>query len=128
MSKLPTDYPTVQVAGGYKDKCVKLETKDTGSFGAMVKMYIAAGNLFIGAFDLANALKDAPKATTFGFQFYKRPKTLKGYYKFKQDRFILRTGSLKLERKIDLISMLSCMRPKITHLCWMEPILLLRIK
>ena len=83
MSKLPTDYPTVQVAGGYKEKCVKLETKDTGSFGAMVKMYIAAGNLFIGAFDLANALKDAPKATTFGFQFYKRPKALKGYYKFK---------------------------------------------
>lgn len=46
-------------------------------------MFIAAGNLFIGSFDLSNALKDAPKATTFGFQFYKRPKALKGFYKFK---------------------------------------------
>ena len=83
MSKLPTDYPTVQVAGGYIGKCVKLETKDTGSFGAMVKMYIAAGNLFIGTFEVGNALTDPRKATNFGFQFYKRPKTLKGHYKFK---------------------------------------------
>ena len=83
MSKLPTDYPTVQVAGGYIGKCVKLETKDTGSFGAMVKMYIAAGNLFIGTFEVGNALANPRKATNFGFQFDKRPKTLKGHYKFK---------------------------------------------
>ena len=99
MSKLPTDYPTVQVAGGYKDKCVKLETKDTGSFGAMGKMYIAAGHLFIGAFDLANALKDAPKATTFGFQFYKRPKTLKGYYKFKAGPVYTENGEPQTGKK-----------------------------
>ena len=86
MAKSPTDYPTVQVEGGYSKKCVKLETKDTGSFGAMVKMYIAAGNLFIGNFDVTKALagqEGALKATTFGFQFYKHPKTLKGYYKYK---------------------------------------------
>jgi len=83
MAKARTEYPTVQVTNGFRGKGVKLETRDTGSFGAMVKMYIAAGNLFIGTFDLANALNDAPKATTFGFQFYKRPKSLKGYYKFK---------------------------------------------
>ena len=86
MAKSPTDYPTVQVEGGFNKKCVKLETKDTGSFGAMVKMYIAAGNLFIGNFDVSKALagqEGALKATTFGFQFYKHPKTLKGYYKYK---------------------------------------------
>ena len=86
MSNNPTDYPTVHVGGGYNGKCVKLETKDTGSFGAMVKMYIAAGNLFIGNFDVSKALagqEGALKATTFGFQFYKHPKTLKGYYKYK---------------------------------------------
>ena len=60
-----------------------METRDTGSFGAMVKMYIAAGNLFIGIFEVGNALTDPRKATNFGFQFYKRPKMLKGYYKFK---------------------------------------------
>lgn len=83
MAKSKTDYPTVQVANGYKGKGVKLETCNTGSFGAMVNMHIAAGNLFIGTFEVANALTDARKATNFGFQFYKRPKALKGHYKFK---------------------------------------------
>ena len=53
------------------------------SFGASVKMYIAAGNLFIGTFEVGNALANPRKATNFGFQFDKRPKTLKGHYKFK---------------------------------------------
>lgn len=86
MAKSAFDYPTVQVEGGISGKCVKLETRSTGSFGAMVKMYIAAGNLFIGNFNVTKALDEdegALKATTFGFQFYKRPKTLKGYYKYK---------------------------------------------
>ena len=99
MANSKTDYPTVQIANGFRGKGVKLETRDTGSFGAMVKMYIAAGNLFIGAFDLANALKDAPKATTFGFQFYKRPKTLKGYYKFKAGPVYTENGEPQTGKK-----------------------------
>lgn len=83
MAKTETDFPTVQVANGRSGKCVKLTTRDTGSFGALVKMYIAAGNLFIGSFNVNNALADAPKATGFGFQFYKYPEFLQGYYKFK---------------------------------------------
>lgn len=86
MANSETDYPTVLVDGGYEKKCVKLETRDTGSFGSMVKMYIAAGNLFIGNFDVGKALSGATgalKATTFGFQFYKRPVALRGYYKYK---------------------------------------------
>lgn len=83
MAKVETDFPTVQVADGFSGKCVKLVTRDTGSFGALVKMYIAAGNLFIGSFSVGNALADAPKATSFGFQFYKHPKFLRGHYKFK---------------------------------------------
>ena len=66
MAKNPTDYPTVRVENGYTGKCV--------------------GNLFIGNFDVTKALagqEGALKATTFGFQFYKHPKTLKGYYKYK---------------------------------------------
>ena len=62
---------------------LKLETRNTGDFGAMVKMYIAAGNLFIGTFEVENALTNPRKATNFGFQFYKHPIALKGYYKFK---------------------------------------------
>lgn len=83
MANNKSDYPTVQAAAGKVGKCVKLETRDTGSFGAMVKMYIAAGNLFIGSFEVTDALTDPRKATRFGFQFYKKPTTLKGYYKYK---------------------------------------------
>ena len=65
MAKTPEDYPTVQVNGGVDGgKCVKLETKDTGSFGSMVKMYIAAGNLFVGSFEVGQALNNAMKAPT----------------------------------------------------------------
>lgn len=82
MGKSPMDYPTVQVEGR-NGKGVKLETKSTGDFGAGVQMPIAAGNLFIGSFDVGNALLDAMKATKFGFPFYKHPTSLEGYYKFK---------------------------------------------
>lgn len=83
MAKTATDYPTVQADNGKSGKCLKLETRDTGSFGAGVNMPIAAGNLFIGTFDVSNALKDALKATRFGLPFYQEPVTLKGFYKYK---------------------------------------------
>lgn len=84
MAKTPEDFPTVQVNGGVDGgKCVKLETKDTGSFGSMVNMYIAAGNLFIGSFEVGQALNNAKKATHFGFPFFYYPLRLEGYYKYK---------------------------------------------
>jgi hypothetical protein len=83
MANSRTDYPTVQDDNGKSGKCLKLTTRDTGSFGKMVKMYIAAGNLFVGSFALANALTNPLKATKFGFPFYHIPLRLTGYYKFK---------------------------------------------
>ena len=68
-------------------------------FGAMVKMYIAAGNLFIGSFDLANALKDPLRATKFGIQYYKRPVSLKGYFKFKAGDVYTDKGAVQKDKK-----------------------------
>ena len=82
MARSPLDYITIQ-SQGYMGKGAKLETKSTGSFGAGVSMPIAAGNLFIGSFEVGNALKAAMNATKFGFPFYKHPTRLSGYYKFK---------------------------------------------
>ena len=82
MGKNTMDYPTLQTQG-YIGKGVKLETKGTGSLGLTVGMPIAAGNLFIGSFEVGNALKDAKAATIFGFPFFKHPTKLEGYYKFK---------------------------------------------
>ena len=84
MASSPEDFPTTQMDGGIQSThCVKLETKDTGSFGSMVGMPIAAGNLFIGSFDVSNALKEPLAATRFGYTFTQKPNRFTGYYKYK---------------------------------------------
>lgn len=83
MGKTPEAYPTVSVHD-IPGRAVKLETRSTGDFGAMAKMPIAAGNLFLGNFDVSNAMKDALKATLFGLPFGKEPISFTGSYKFKR--------------------------------------------
>ena len=80
----PEDYPSVAIAdGGLDGACVKLETRSTGKLGESVGMPIAAGNLFLGKFDVGPALTDGRKATTFGIKFDRRPIKFTGYYKYK---------------------------------------------
>jgi len=79
-SAKPDEYPTAPLVDGYDGAAVKLTTRSTGPFGAMVNKRIAAGNLFIGTFDMASALTDAMKATHFGQVFDRQPMTLTGYY------------------------------------------------
>jgi hypothetical protein len=81
-SAKPDEYPTTPLTEGYEGSAVCLTTCDTGPFGAMVNKRLAAGNLFLGAFDLTSALKDAMKATLFGIQFDKKPIKVTGYYKY----------------------------------------------
>ena len=85
-SAKPDQYPSTPLAEGYDGAAVKLVTSDTGSFGVMVNMRIAAGNLFIGVFDSKSATKAPLKATHFGEGSYNqinyRPVTLTGYYQY----------------------------------------------
>ncbi len=78
----PMSYPTVPDADGVAGYCVKLTTSDTGPFGAMMNMKLAAGNLFIGSFDTQMALQKPREATRFGEPFTKKPGAMKGYYKY----------------------------------------------
>lgn len=80
---LPDEYPSIINAQGRTGACAKLETKDVGIFGAMVGMRLAAGNLFIGTFDVLNATSKPLEATHFGVPFNKKPLALKGWYKYK---------------------------------------------
>lgn len=79
-------YPTIPVVDGYDGSAVKLETCDTGAFGLMKNMRLAAGNLFIGRFDATQAILEdgAMKATMFGLTYTagRRPVSLSGYYKY----------------------------------------------
>ena len=79
----PQEYPTVSIENGIDgSRAIKLETKSTGQFGETVKMPIAAGNLFLGSFDVNNAVQKPLKATRVGLPFGKKPLQLKGYYKY----------------------------------------------
>lgn len=77
------DYPTVPSPDGYEGNCAKLVTRDTGPLGNIVGMYIAAGNLFIGYFDVTKALTSTMQATNFGRPFDKVPVRFTGWYKYR---------------------------------------------
>ena len=78
----PLNFPTYQGDDGYRGKCLVLTTRRGGSLAELVNMPIASGNLFIGEFDVTEALQDALKSTKFGSQFDHVPTTLTGYYKY----------------------------------------------
>ena len=101
-SASPEEYPTIPWDNeSISGHCVKLETHDTGLFGAMMNMRIAAGNLFIGTFDVANALQDAMAATRFGLPFNKKPLRFEGYYKFKPGKDFQNRAGVIQEGRID---------------------------
>ena len=75
----PDNFPTILNSNGRNGNCVQLTTRVTGDLGNMVGMPIASGNLFMGYFDVGNALSDALSATQFGVTFYKEPVKLIGY-------------------------------------------------
>lgn len=59
-------YPTSVTEQGHRGSGAKLVTRSTGDFGALVGMPIAAGNLFLGNFNLSNATSKPLEATQFG--------------------------------------------------------------
>lgn len=91
-SKDRASFPTSSVADGKVGKGVKLETKETGSFGQDFGMPIAAGNLFMGTFDVLSALTNALKATRLGMPFEHVPTYIKGYYKYKAGEVFQENG------------------------------------
>ena len=83
MGNSPADqYPSVPIANGYEGHGVKLTTMSTGLFGVMANMRLAAGNLFLGKFDVDSALTNAMRATCMGIPFDRKPMKLQGYYKY----------------------------------------------
>lgn len=80
-SAAPENYPTSPI-DGIDGKALKLVTRDTGPFGAMAKMRLAAGNFFLGEFDVSQALSNAMTATRFGIPFNLKPVRFTGYYQY----------------------------------------------
>ena len=81
-SAQPMDYPTTPLTEGYDGAGVCLTTRDTGPFGKMANKRLAAGNMFLGTFDIAIAMSDHLHATRFGIPFTGRPDRFTGFYTF----------------------------------------------
>ncbi len=78
----PMDYPTTPLANGYDGAGVSLTTSDTGPFGKMANKRLAAGNMFLGTFDIRIAMSDHWHATRFGIPFTGIPDHFTGYYTY----------------------------------------------
>lgn len=82
----PTDqYPTASTPNGKTGKGAKLTTSSTGKLGSTFGMPIAAGNLFLGYFNIKIATSRPLDATEFGIQTtIDQPKSVKLWAKYKE--------------------------------------------
>ncbi len=76
------DYPTTPLADGHDGAAVCLTTRDTGPFGKMAQKRLAAGNMYLGTFDMKIAMSDHLHATRFGIPFTNMPNRFTGYYTY----------------------------------------------
>lgn len=79
----PETFPTYQGDNGVDGKCAVLVTRSTGSWGARLGKPLAAGNLYIGTFDMTDAVTHPLEATHFGTPFHNVPTMFSGFYKYK---------------------------------------------
>lgn len=83
-SKNPENYPSKKTENGYVGNAVLLETIEGGTvFGRPVPLF--SGNFFLGNFNVSKAVSDDElEATEFGRIYFSKPKSVKGYYKYKE--------------------------------------------
>ena len=98
----PSVYPVTQDPNGYRGKCAKLSTLSTGGFGAMFKKPIAPGTLFLGDFNVNEAMSNHLKATLFGIPETRKPLMLTGFYKYKSGEKVTDKDSKEIKGKRDL--------------------------
>jgi hypothetical protein len=79
----PEQFPTYSLAEGQQGRGVCLNTQSTGSLGAAFGKPIAAGNLFLGKFNVNAVFADALKATEFGIPTDRQPVKVSGWYKYR---------------------------------------------
>lgn len=83
IAKKSDAFPTVSIDVGVKGNGVKLTTLNTGSYGKLVGMPIAAGSIFLGSFHTEYAMSYPRLATHFGLQLVvRKPLRLEGFYKY----------------------------------------------
>lgn len=84
-SDKPADqYPTTYAVVSENNFAAKLTTQRTGALGVMFNKPIAAGNIFMGSFDVGATLTNPLRAVKMGVPFEHIPEVLKGTYKYSE--------------------------------------------
>lgn len=78
------EYISIPEEAGVEGRCVKLTTRSTGIFGQLAKRPLAAGSIFLGTFDLSQALTNSLGATRFGHPTKEIPLRFSAYYKYQR--------------------------------------------
>ena len=78
----PKEFPTFMSDEGVEGNCVRLETMSTGELGKSMGKPIAAGNIFLGRFNVDKTAVDPLKATEFGVRWDRQPVRISGYYRY----------------------------------------------
>lgn len=81
-SSNPEGYPTARLVDGKVGQGVKLTTQSTGNLGAIMGKPMAAGNLFMGEFDLGSSISNPLKSLHLGVPVDLVPKGVKGFFKY----------------------------------------------
>ncbi len=80
--KKPSDFPTSVTQDGFIGHGIKLTTLSTEPLGPIMGSPLAAGNLFLGDFDLTTAVSKPLKGTKFGYNFNYEPTVFRGFFKY----------------------------------------------
>ena len=114
----PNDFPTSISPNGRTGNCLQLITRKTGSLGTLVGMPIAAGNLFIGSFDIGSAMSDACRQPNSEQPSIMNPLNWSATTNTKQDQNSMRTENIPTEKTFSISMPCFTKRPK-TCRCWM---------
>lgn len=101
------DYPTVPDDNGFDGKCIRLTTRSTGNWGKTFKKPIAAGNFYLGAFDVSYAFTNTLMCTQMGIPYTQEPVKITGYYKYAPGPVFTDKNFNELPDRVDLPSLYS---------------------
>jgi hypothetical protein len=94
------DYPTARLTAGKEGQGVKLITRSTGNLGATMGKPLAAGNIFMGEFDLTSSIINPLKSLRLGIPVEFVPYAIKGFFKYKAGN-VYKEGSIENPNKKD---------------------------
>lgn len=96
----PEDFPTARLLNGKHGQGVQMVTRSTGNLGSAMGKPLAAGNIFIGEFDLGNSIINPLKSLRLGMPVDFVPIAVTGFFKY-QAGAVFKEGGIEKPDKRD---------------------------